>query len=45
MTVRNISKERIFRSSPLGGEVVDCGLLGCDTVWSCRQLPTFRRDV
>jgi hypothetical protein len=23
---------------------IDCGHLGCDTVWSCRWLPMFQRN-
>jgi hypothetical protein len=28
-----------------GGEDIDCDLLGCDAVWTCRYIPTFRRIV
>jgi hypothetical protein len=28
-----------------GGEDVDVGLLGCNAVWTCRYIPTFRRDI
>jgi hypothetical protein len=31
--------------SSYSGEDVDCGLLGCDTVQSCRWLLMFRKDV
>jgi hypothetical protein len=24
---------------------VHIGLLGCNTVWTCRQIPTFRRNI
>jgi hypothetical protein len=28
-----------------GGEDVDVGLLGCDAVWNCRWIPTFRKNI
>jgi hypothetical protein len=28
-----------------GGEDVSRGLVGCDAVWFCRRLPTFRRNL
>jgi hypothetical protein len=27
------------------GEDVDVGLLGCIAVWTCRRIPTFRRNI
>jgi hypothetical protein len=24
---------------------IDCGLVGCDAVWTCRWVPTFRRNI
>jgi hypothetical protein len=28
-----------------GGKDVDVVLLGCNAVWTCRQIPTFRRNI
>jgi hypothetical protein len=28
-----------------GGEDVDGGLLGCDAIWTCAWVPTFRRNI
>jgi hypothetical protein len=28
-----------------GGEDVDVSLLGCDAVWTCIKMPTFRRNI
>jgi hypothetical protein len=35
---------RMFRGID-GGDCSDCGLLGCDTMQYCRQIPTFRRNI
>jgi hypothetical protein len=26
-------------------ENVDCDCLGCDAIWSCKELPTFRQNI
>jgi hypothetical protein len=42
-TINNVGLCNIFKDD--GQYNVNIGLLGCNSVWTCRQIPTFQRNI
>jgi hypothetical protein len=40
-----VTRKKYEISGSHSGEDVNVGLLGCNTMWTCRQIPTFWRNI